>query len=390
MARHIENININIDYLTNLFINRQYNLNEDKINSMSIVEFIDTVVKLFNNRKHQLQQLNELRAQHNINSSNINMIEMAKKTKQELQIKENEFNALNERVELLLSLIPANLHYSVPKENEIIESVGEIKSKINQFDFDGVISNTIFGAKLIVKTVELCRIERALINWCMTELRKHDFIEYSIPSLIKLDILYEVGHLPHAKNDMFLLDKYGLSPTGEVGLMAWLSHQNHTQEKFICTVNQCYRGESGASGVNNKGLYRMHEFTKCEMVAITMPENSYNVLEKIKNISANLIKSLGLPMRVIKLGQNEVGSHSSMTYDVESCVNGQWTEVASISNCENYQTLGSNIKINGKIAHSLNGTAIALSRVLAAIIECYYDKTTNSIMIPEVLKPYYF
>jgi seryl-tRNA synthetase len=388
-AKHIENHNINFDYLKSILTSR----GKTEHCGMAANDFINLVVQKFSDCKKQKQLLDSMRASHNKSSErkpSQQQIDNAKLLKLQIDVETLKYETLDQELKKLLSTLPEKLLDHVPETNTIVKKQGEFISYKLQHEYAGIQCQTPFGAKLVVMSHEICALKRALEMWTMTRLTKLGFKEVLVPSLVLERFLHQAGHLPHSDKDVFKTEQYVLSPTGEVGLMTFLSDRNYSDEVMVCTVNQCYRKEAGAHGVDNKGLYRMHEFTKCEMVMIARPENRENCLNKLVDISYQLHQELGLPLQIVKLGKTEVGQHACITYDIESVVNGKPTEVASISDCGFGQTLGLSITIDNKPAISLNGTATTSSRTLAAIIEHYYCQDTGKILIPDVLKAFYF
>lgn len=354
------------------------------INKSTILNTREIYIKL----QHDYDKLRHIQKKiHNTTQGTIikNQIKILKES---LHVAKDNWNAI-------LNILPAELHHTVTEDNVIIRKsdVKERKFQIPHNKIKWSHPQTPFGFRLPVFEKNIVQLERALISWVMDRLEQHKFQEYGIPTLIKSSLLQAAGHLPKEENGMYAIpkDDMYLSPTGEVGLLCWLTRNNkYTSDQLICTVNNCYRRESGAAGKKDLGFLRVHEFRKCEMVALTSASKSYALLEKMLSISENIIKSLELPYRIVQLGYDDVGHHASKTYDIEVKISGQWKEVASISNCEDFQAYKLGLKYQDEVAHTLNGTALALPRILSAISEhyqCHIDGMLK-IKIPNVLKEY--
>ena len=312
-----------------------------------------------------------------------------------------------------LYALPNVPHPSVPigsdaTHNEVGESTplpvadasklphSEILKKYDIIDFE--LGNKIVGAGFPVYKGKGARLQRALINFCLDRAIQSGYEEVQPPILVNETAAYATGQLPDKEGQMYQIGNapFYLIPTGEVPITNMYSNCIIAEEELpIKNVGYtpCFRREAGSWGSHVRGLNRLHQFDKVELVQISHPATSYEVLEKMKDEVVNLIKQLGLPYRVLKLCSGDLGFTAAMTYDVEVFAVGQqkWLEVSSISNFETYQSnrmrlryRDGNKKIN--LLHTLNGSALALPRIVAALLE--YNYTTQGISIPPVLQPY--
>ena len=273
-------------------------------------------------------------------------------------------------------------HYNICKELDIIDfDLG------NKLTCSGFPVYKGFGIKL----------QRALINFFLFEAEKNGFTEYGLPLVCNDDSFYGTGQMPDKEQQMYKIteDGFHLIPTAEVPLTNLYRNVVVSEDSLPIKINAytpCFRREAGSWGKNVRGLNRLHQFDKVEIVEIVKPEDSYNVLEKMRAYVESLVKKLGLPYRVLALCTGDLGFNAAFTYDIEvySVGQGMWLEVSSISNFETYQSNRLNLKYKDKVSgenillHTLNGSALALPRVMAALLELYFDG--KKIIVPDVLK----
>jgi seryl-tRNA synthetase len=217
--------------------------------------------------------------------------------------------------------------------------------------------------------------------------------------MVNEDSAYATGQLPDKEGQMYhvTLDNLYLIPTAEVPITNIYRDTILKESDFPiknCAYSACFRREAGSYGKDVRGLNRLHQFDKVEIVQIQHPDRSYETLEQMKQYVANLIRELGLPFRILKLCGGDISFTSAMTYDMEVYSKGQqrWLEVSSVSNFESFQANRMKLRFKNEqtgrtqLAHTLNGSALALPRILAAIIENY--QTDSGIIVPEVLRKY--
>ncbi|MEO0094140.1 MAG: serine--tRNA ligase, partial [candidate division WOR-3 bacterium] len=300
---------------------------------------------------------------------------------------------------------------SVGDEDQIIGNWGEIP----KFDFqplahwdlaptlgiaDFKAATKLAGSRFVLFKGKGALLERALVNFCLDYHRKYHGYEEISPPLLNLNVcFYNSGALPKLADEMYQCkdDPFYLIPTAEVPLVNIHRDEILREEdlpKCYVAYTPCFRREAGSYGKDVRGMIRVHQFDKVELVKITKPEDSYQEFEKMRQDVERIMQLLKIPYRVKLLAAKEMAFQSAKTYDIEAWAAGvgDWLEVSSISNCEDFQTRRANIRIrrkNGKLdyAHAMNGSGLAFARIFIALIENNQQKD-GSIVIPEVLRPY--
>lgn len=330
----------------------------------------------------------------------------------EKELDEQLFAAEQELNAKLISL-PNTPHISVPKgktadDNEIIASFGEIPhlyegavphwelcSKYDIIDFE--LGNKITGAGFPVYKGKGAALQRALITFFLNSAVAEGFLEIQPPLMINEASGLGTGQLPDKEGQMYYMpaDDYYMIPTAEVPVTNIYRNEMVQESQFPIkhvAYSACFRREAGSYGKDVRGLNRLHQFDKVEIVVIEHPERSYAQLETMKDYVAGLLTKLGLPFRIVKLCGGDISFTSAMTYDFEvySAAQQKWLEVSSVSNFETFQAnrMKCRFKDNGgktQLVHTLNGSALALPRIVASILENY--QTPEGIKIPEVLQP---
>jgi len=245
------------------------------------------------------------------------------------------------------------------------------------------------------------RLERSIIAYMLDKHTiEHAFTEIAPPFMVNRESLFGTGQLPKFEEDMFKLNQkdYYLIPTAEVPLTN--IYRNEVLEEsdlplYMTAYTPCFRAEAGSAGRDTRGLIRNHQFDKVEMVMYSSPEESYKQLETLTGFAEEILKGLGLPYRVVELCTGDIGFSSAKTYDLEVWMPSynRYVEISSCSNFEDFQARRANIKYrpdnNGKLEfiHTLNGSGLAVGRTFAAILENYQQKD-GTIVIPEALRPY--
>ncbi|MBL6964119.1 MAG: serine--tRNA ligase [Bacteroidetes bacterium] len=319
---------------------------------------------------------------------------------------------LEDRIYHLLIELPNIPHPSVKpgineNDNELIEQHGEIfethalphweiATKAGIIDFEA--GNKLTGSGFPVYVGQGAKIQRALIHFFLDKATDQGYTEIEVPVIVNEDSAFGTGQLPDKDGQMYFLsqDKLYLIPTAEVPLTNLYRNSIVAQNELpikLCGYTPCFRREAGSYGKDVRGLNRLHQFDKVEIVQITKPENSYQVLEEMVSYIANLIKELDLPFRIMRLCGKDLSFTAALTFDFEvySAAQKRWLEVSSVSNFESFQS--SRLKLRYKddnnknqLLHTLNGSALALPRILAAILENNQDG--NRIKIPEALVKY--
>ena len=303
-------------------------------------------------------------------------------------IKVPEGNSEDQNIEILKHEISIN-------NVEKLKPHWDLIKEYNLIDFDN--GNKITGAGFPIYTNKGAKLQRALINYFLDEAEKNDYIEIQPPILINEDSGFGTGQLPDKEGMMYKIENENLFmiPTAEVPITnIYRKDIIHIEELPIKNVayTPCFRKEAGSWGAHVRGLNRLHQFDKVEIVHIESEKNSEKALESMCKYVENLIKSLEISYRKLLLCAGDLGFASSITYDFEVYAPGQkrWLECSSVSNFKTYQSNRMNLKIRDNkdkvLAHTLNGSALALPRIVAAILETHQDK--DEINVPKVLHNY--
>ena len=299
-----------------------------------------------------------------------------------------EGNSENDNIEILKNDVSIN-----SKEN--LKPHWEIIKEFKLIDFDN--GNKIAGAGFPVYTDKGAKLQRALINYFLDEASKNGYVEIQPPVLVNNDSGFGTGQLPDKEGMMYKIEDENLFliPTAEVPITNIYRKTIIEKEKLPIknvAYTPCFRKEAGSWGAHVRGLNRLHQFDKVEIVQIEDEARSDNALEEMCNYVEGLIKSLEISYRKLLLCAGDLGFSSSITYDFEVYAPGQkrWLECSSVSNFKTYQSNRMNLKIKNEkskaLAHTLNGSALALPRIVAAILETHQGD--NEIRIPEVLHKY--
>ena len=335
------------------------------------------------------------------------------KLKEDSKKIDKELKLTEESIKNILVNIPNIPDNKVPEGNSEDQNIEILKHEIsinnieklkphwdlikeyNLIDFDN--GNKITGAGFPIYTNKGAKLQRALINYFLDEAEKNSYIEIQPPILINEDSGFGTGQLPDKEGMMYKIENENLFmiPTAEVPI-------TNIYRKDIINIDDlpvknvaytpCFRKEAGSWGAHVRGLNRLHQFDKVEIVHIESEKNSEKALESMCNYVENLIKSLEISYRKLLLCAGDLGFASSITYDFEVYAPGQkrWLECSSVSNFKTYQSNRMNLKIRDNkdkvLAHTLNGSALALPRIVAAILETHQDK--GEINVPKVLHNY--
>ncbi|MGS2762474.1 serine--tRNA ligase [Sinomicrobium sp. M5D2P9] len=272
----------------------------------------------------------------------------------------------------------------------------ELAKKYDLIDFD--LGSKITGAGFPVYKGKGARLQRALISYFLDKNREAGYFEYFLPYFVNEASGYGTGQLPDKEGQMYHIEKDDLYviPTGEVPIMNCYRDTIVQEDELpvkATTHTPCFRREAGSYGAHVRGLNRLHQFEKVEIIQITRPENSYKALDEMVEHVKGILKELQLPYRVLQLCGGDLGFTAAITFDFEvfSTAQDRWLEISSVSNCEDYQSNRLKLRFKNKegkmtLCHALNGSSLAIPRVLAGILENYQDK--DGIRIPEVLVPY--
>ncbi|MEE0936594.1 MAG: serine--tRNA ligase [Bacteroidales bacterium] len=284
----------------------------------------------------------------------------------------------------------------IPQLQEGAKPHWDICAEYDIVDFE--LGNKITGAGFPVYKRKGAKLQRALINFFLDEAEANGFTEVQPPLMVNENSAMATGQLPDKEGQMYSipLDGYYMIPTAEVPVTN-IFRDTIQKEKDLplqyCAYSQCFRREAGSYGKDVRGLNRLHQFDKVEIVCIDTPEHSYEQLEKMKNHVAGLLEKLELPYRILRLCGGDMSFTSAITYDFEvwSAAQKRWLEVSSVSNFETYQSNRMKLRYKnseGKtvLAHTLNGSALALPRIVAALLENH--QTPTGVNIPKALQKY--
>tara|TARA_R110002050_G_scaffold105724_2_gene215497 strand:- start:6563 stop:7837 length:1275 start_codon:yes stop_codon:yes gene_type:complete len=325
-----------------------------------------------------------------------------------------QLNTFSNALQELLYQIPNVPHTSVKagkseEDNEIIFSEGtipdlgknalphwELAKKYDIIDFE--LGTKITGAGFPVYKGKGARLQRALINYFLDKNIEAGYKEYQVPHLVNTESATATGQLPDKDGQMYhsTVDDLYLIPTAEVPITNMFRGNLISESDFpiTCTgYTPCFRREAGSYGAHVRGLNRLHQFDKVEIVRIEHPNNSYNALNGMVDHIKEILRELKLPYRILRLCGGDTGFTSALTFDFEvfSTAQDRWLEISSASNFETFQANRLKLRFKNKegksqLAHTLNGSSLALPRVLAGILENY--QTENGIKIPDALVPY--
>ena len=336
-------------------------------------------------------------------------VQELKKRMQDLEESKIE---LSENLKNLLSSLPNIPHEDVPEgldeeSNIQIKEFGnktkpspnhfDIGEEIGMLDFESAVK--LSGSRFSILKKDLALMERSLANFMIDQhVNKNGYEEVSVPYLVKDEAMFGTGQLPKFSDDQFKTeDGFWLIPTAEVPLTNLVSNSNLQDSDLplrYVAYTQCFRKEAGAAGKDTKGLIRLHQFPKVELVSIVKPESSIDELERLLSCAEGILKSLELPYRVMILSSGDMGFSAIKTYDLEVWLPGQnlYREISSCSLCGDFQSRRMNAKFKDSNSkkihpHTLNGSGLAVGRTLVAILENYYEGN-GVVGVPDVLRPY--
>lgn len=390
------------------------------------ISILDEILELNKKRKTLTTSSETQKAEINKLSKDIGELKKNKQDATELMSKvtslkaqmegdAKELDLIQEKQKNLLLGIPNLLDSSVPvgkDEDDNVESSrwgtprtfdftpvdhADIGEKLGLLDFESAAKVT--GARFVFYKGALARMERALANFMLDHHLNNGFTEMMTPYIANEKALIGTGNLPKFEDQLFKLQdtNWYLIPTSEVTLTnlkrEMIMEEAELPYKYTA-YTPCFRSEAGSHGKDVKGLIRMHQFNKVEMVCITTPAQSDAIHQEMIKSAGSILEKLGLPYRALTLCSGDIGFASQKTIDLEVWVPSQnkYREISSISNCGDFQARRANIRFRNKegkpeFAHTLNGSGLAVGRTLVAILENYQQKD-GSVIVPEVLVPY--
>ncbi|MFZ2669330.1 MAG: serine--tRNA ligase [Streptococcus suis] len=390
-------------------------------------ESLENIKELDAKRREILVTVEELKAERNTVSAEI---AQAKRNKENVDDKiaamqklsadvknlDAELLEIDEKLNAILAVLPNTPHDSVPvgvdeEENVEVRRWGtprefnfepkahwDLGEDLDILDWER--GAKVTGARFLFYKNLGARLERALYNFMLDEHITEGYQEIITPYIVNRDSMYGTGQYPKFKEDTFELTdtNYVLIPTAEVPLTNF--YRNEILEEkdlpiYFTAMSPSFRSEAGSAGRDTRGLIRLHQFHKVEMVKFATPEQSYDELEKMTANAENILQKLGLPYRVLSLCTGDMGFSAAKTYDLEVWIPAQnaYREISSCSNTEDFQARRAQIRYRDaadgkvKLLHTLNGSGLAVGRTVAAILENYQNED-GSVTIPEVLRPY--
>lgn len=391
-------------------------------------QVVDDILALDEKRRQLISQAEEMKAQRNKVSGEIaqkkrnkenadDVIAEMRKLGDEIKVLDDDLNQIDQDLNDKLSRIPNIIQDDVPvgasdEENVELKRWGtprnfdfeekahwDLVEDLNMANFER--GAKVSGARFVFLTGEGAQLERALMNYMVTKhTTQHGYTEMMVPQLVNADSMYGTGQLPKFEEDLFKIEKEGLYtiPTAEVPLTNYYRNEiigpDVLPAKFTAQ-SACYRSEAGSAGRDTRGLIRLHQFDKVEMVRFEKPEDSWDALEEMTNHAEAILEELVLPYRRVNLCTGDIGFGASKTYDLEVWLPSynDYKEISSCSNITDFQARRANIRFKRdknakpKLVHTLNGSGLAVGRTFAAIVE-NYQNADGSITIPDALVPF--
>jgi seryl-tRNA synthetase len=392
-------------------------------------DMVDELLSVDKERRTLVTELENLRAKRNTLSKEIGKLFKEGKKDEALSLKaevesisnrivqlEKELAEIEKKFEKLILSIPNPPHPSVPvgedeENNVVVRYWGEkpefdfepiphwdIAKALDILDFER--ATKLAGSRFVIYKKWGAKLERALINFMLDlHTEKHGYTEIIPPFLVNTKTMTGTGQLPKFEEDLYKIEgeDLWLIPTAEVPLTNIHAGEILSEKDlpiYYTAYTPCFRKEAGAHGRDVRGIMRLHQFNKVELVKIVHPEKSYEELEKLVNEAEKVLQLLGLHYRVVELCTGDLGFSAAKTYDIEVWIPSQnrYREISSCSNCEDFQARRAKIRFRDKegktkLVHTLNGSGLAVGRTVIAILE-QYQQADGSVVIPEVLRDY--
>ena len=385
------------------------------------------ILKLDEKRRFVQTELQEIQNDRNVKSKEIGRIKSSggdaqaimdevSSLKEKMSSLEDQEKNLTDALNGILASLPNQIDSDVPdgsdeddnveirlfKERQVADenipdhvSIGEI---LNMMDFDTAAK--ISGARFVFTCRGIARLERALAQFMLdTHVEKNGYREVNTPLLVNENAMYWSDKLPKFDNGFKTTDGYYLIPTSEVPLSCLYAEEiieGDFEPKRFTAYTPCFRSEAGSAGRDTRGMLRQHQFYKVEMVSVTMPKDSEKEHLRMLKCAEGILEALDLPYRTVNLCTGDIGFGARKTYDIEVWMPGQgkYREISSCSNTGDFQARRMNARYRPdgqkatEFVHTLNGSGLAVGRCLIAVMENYWDESSQSILVPEVLKPY--
>lgn len=388
---------------------------------------IEPILKLDEQRRAIIQEVEKLKNTRNVATQEIaalkknkenadDKIALMKDVSDKIKELDEKLRLIEEELEQIVLAVPNMLHESVPtgktpEDNPVIRSWGEIVDRDDCVDHIEICKNLglidfergakVSGSGFHFYTGKGAKLERALINFMIdVHTENHGYKEIMPPYMVNEESMRGTGQLPKMAEDMYTMqiDNMYMIPTAEVPLTNFYAQNTLNNEELpvrFCGFSPCFRREAGSYGKDTRGLLRLHQFNKVELVKFVAPDNSYDELESLVADVERVLQALKIPYRVILLCSGDTSFSSAKTYDIEvwSPADKKWLEVSSCSNFEDFQARRANIRFKRtpsskpEFVHTLNGSGLATPRLLTAIMENYYQ-ADGTLVVPEALRPY--
>lgn len=407
--------------------NREFVIERLKVKRFDATQIVDQIIALDNSRKVLQAEADALQAELNTISKSIGQLMQSGQAdkatdarnrtgelKENIKVSTQKQEEAEQQLQNLLVLLPNIPHESVPQgkgaeDNEIVRTGGvipELKNAMPHWDLikkydiiDFELGIKITGAGFPVYKGQGAKLQRALISFFLDEATKAGYMEVMPPLVVNEDSGFGTGQLPDKEGQMYhvTVDNLYMIPTAEVPVTNIYRDVILKSSDFPvknCAYSACFRREAGSWGKEVRGLNRLHQFDKVEIVQLSHPDNSYEALEGMVAHVQSLVEKLELPWRILRLCGGDMSFTSALTFDFEvfSAAQERWLEVSSVSNFESFQANRLKLRFKNdqdkktQLAHTLNGSALALPRIVAAILE--NNQTPEGIKIPKVLVPY--
>ena len=408
-------------------IRQNVELVKEKLATRNVDEAkINEFVALDEKRREELVKVEELKKLRNDVSAEIaqlkrnkenadDKIAQMKKVGEEIKALDEQIAKIDEALTTIATTLPNLPHESTPIGKDEDDNV-EVRrhGNVREFNFEpkphweiaeqlGILDfergAKVSGSRFVFYKGLGARLERAIYNFMLDEHAKEGYTEVIPPYIVNSQSMFGTGQFPKFKEDVFQLADTDLTliPTAEVPLTNYYNGEILDQAElpiYFTALSPSFRSEAGSAGRDTRGLIRLHQFNKVEMVKFAKPTESYNELEKMTQNAENILQKLNLPYRVVALSTGDMGFSAAKTYDLEVWIPAQdmYREISSCSNCEDFQARRAMIRYrdeNGKVqyVHTLNGSGLAVGRTVAAILENYQNED-GSVTIPEALVPY--
>lgn len=384
----------------------------------------EKIIKLDAGKRNSIAEIQDLQAKKNATSKKLGSI--ADKKSEEFQNARLEAEEIKKRLaslseegagelQSILDLIPNIVDDRIPvgedeNDNELLKTHleptkldnpkphYELGENLGMMDFE--VTAKMSGSRFVTLKGDLAKLERALINFMIDQhTSEFGFEEVSPPALVRPNAMYNTGQLPKLADDSFVTtDNYRLIPTGEVPLTNLVANMVVPREKLplrYTAYTPCFRSEAGSAGRDTRGMLRVHQFGKVELVTISSPDESEDEHQHMLSASESILQKLEIPYRVMTLCSGDIGFAAKITYDIEAWMPGQnaYREIASISNCGDFQARRMKARYRElmqketSFLHTLNGSGLAVGRCIIAIME-NYQNPDGSISVPKALIPY--